>query len=162
MQFYINWKVISVSVTCSNTCHNIIVHILDETLCFCKAYRMTFLGTLSYAFSRSIKIICMPFFCPLHLSISCIIKKIASIVDLVGMNPNWFSVTLVTHLKRCSMILSHNFIVCVEVVLRHFHRCRYRSSPLWFFCWRGSDHTRCWLSGNTVDTRIYVIRAAGA
>jgi hypothetical protein len=21
----------------------------------------------------------------------------------------------------------------VEVVLRHFHRCRYRSSPLWFF-----------------------------
>jgi hypothetical protein len=25
----------------------------------------------------------------------------------------------------------------VEVVLRHFHRCRYRSSPLWFFYWRG-------------------------
>jgi hypothetical protein len=25
----------------------------------------------------------------------------------------------------------------IEVVLRHFHRCCYRSSPLWFFCWRG-------------------------
>jgi hypothetical protein len=33
---------------------------------------------------------------------------------------------------------------------------------LWFFCSRGSDRTRCWLSGNTVDTRIYVVRAAGA
>jgi hypothetical protein len=50
----------------------------------------------------------------------------------------------------------------VEVVLRHFHRCRYRSSPLWFFCWRGSDRTRFCLSGNMVDTRIYVVRAAGA
>jgi hypothetical protein len=34
--------------------------------------------------------------------------------------------------------------------------------PLWFFCWRGSDRTRCWLSGNTVDTKIYAVRAAGA
>jgi hypothetical protein len=25
----------------------------------------------------------------------------------------------------------------VEVLLRHFHRCCYRSSPLWFFCWKG-------------------------
>jgi hypothetical protein len=25
----------------------------------------------------------------------------------------------------------------VKVVLQHFHRSRYRSSPLWFFCWRG-------------------------
>jgi hypothetical protein len=25
----------------------------------------------------------------------------------------------------------------VEVVLRHFHQCRYRSSPMWFFYWRG-------------------------
>jgi hypothetical protein len=25
----------------------------------------------------------------------------------------------------------------VEVVLGHFHRCRYRSSPLWFFYWEG-------------------------
>jgi hypothetical protein len=49
----------------------------------------------------------------------------------------------------------------VEVVLRHFHRCRYRSIPLCFFCWRGSDRTMCWLSGNTVDTRIYVVRVAG-
>jgi hypothetical protein len=34
--------------------------------------------------------------------------------------------------------------------------------PLWFFCWRGSDRTRSWLSGNTVDTKIYVVRATGA
>jgi hypothetical protein len=25
----------------------------------------------------------------------------------------------------------------VEVVLRHFHRCCYRSSSLCFFCWKG-------------------------
>jgi hypothetical protein len=34
--------------------------------------------------------------------------------------------------------------------------------PLWFFCWRGSDRTRSWLSGNTVATKIYVVRATGA
>jgi hypothetical protein len=50
----------------------------------------------------------------------------------------------------------------VEVVLRHFHRCRYRSSLLWFFCWRGTDRSGSWLSGNTVDTKIYVVRVAGA
>jgi hypothetical protein len=30
------------------------------------------------------------------------------------MNPNWFSVTLVTPLKRCSMILSHSFIALLQ------------------------------------------------
>jgi hypothetical protein len=34
--------------------------------------------------------------------------------------------------------------------------------PLWFFCWRGTDRSGSWLSGNTVDTKIYVVRAAGA
>jgi hypothetical protein len=34
--------------------------------------------------------------------------------------------------------------------------------PLWFFCWRGSDRMRSWLSGNTVDTKIYVVRAVRA
>jgi hypothetical protein len=34
--------------------------------------------------------------------------------------------------------------------------------PLWFFCWRGSDRTMSWLTGNTVDTKIYVVRVAGA
>jgi hypothetical protein len=34
--------------------------------------------------------------------------------------------------------------------------------PLWFFCWRGSDRSSSWLSANTVDTKIYVVRAAGA
>jgi hypothetical protein len=59
----------------------------------------------------SIKIIYRSFFCSLYLSISCLIKKITSIVDLTGIKPNYFSVTLVTPLKRCSMILSYNFIV---------------------------------------------------
>jgi hypothetical protein len=27
--------------------------------------------------------------------------------------------------------------ISVEMVLRHFHRSCYRSSSLWFFCWRG-------------------------
>jgi hypothetical protein len=34
--------------------------------------------------------------------------------------------------------------------------------PLWFFCWRGTDRSGSWLSGNTVDTKIYVVQAAGA
>ncbi|KAG2648341.1 hypothetical protein PVAP13_1NG037205 [Panicum virgatum] len=84
---------------------------LVGTLCFSKAHHMTFLGTLSYAFSRSMKTMCKSFFCSLYLSINCRIKKIASMVDLPGMNPNWFWVTLVTLLRRCSITLSQNFIV---------------------------------------------------
>jgi hypothetical protein len=34
--------------------------------------------------------------------------------------------------------------------------------PLWFFCWRGTDRSGSWLSENTVDTKIYVVQAAGA
>jgi hypothetical protein len=34
--------------------------------------------------------------------------------------------------------------------------------PLWFFCWRGTDRSGSWLSGNTADTRVYVVRIAGA
>ncbi|PVH34863.1 hypothetical protein PAHAL_7G048100 [Panicum hallii] len=71
---------------------------LVGTLCFSKAYHMTCLGTLSYAFSRSIETMCKSF-CSLYLSINCRIKKIASMVDLSGMNPNWFWVTLVTLLR---------------------------------------------------------------
>ncbi|KAG2641174.1 hypothetical protein PVAP13_2KG166064 [Panicum virgatum] len=84
---------------------------LVGTLCFSKAHHMTFLGTLSYAFSRSMKTMCKSFFCSLYLSINCRIKKIASMVDLPGMNPNWFWVTLVTLLRRCSITLSQSFIV---------------------------------------------------
>ncbi|KAG2614789.1 hypothetical protein PVAP13_3NG008300 [Panicum virgatum] len=83
---------------------------LVETLCFSKVHHMTFLGTLSYAFSRSMKTMCKSFFCSLYLSINCRIKKIASMVDLPGMNPNWFWVTLVTLLRRCSITLSQSFI----------------------------------------------------
>ncbi|KAG2580760.1 hypothetical protein PVAP13_6NG363350 [Panicum virgatum] len=84
---------------------------LVGTLCFSKARHMTFLGTLSYAFSRSMKTMCKSFFCSLYLFINCRIKKIASMVDLPGMNPNWFWVTLVTLLRRCSITLSQSFIV---------------------------------------------------
>ncbi|KAG2606990.1 hypothetical protein PVAP13_4NG265944 [Panicum virgatum] len=84
---------------------------LVGTLCFSKAHHMTFLGTLSYAFSRSMKTMCKSFFCSLYLSINCRIKKIASMVDLPGMNPNWFWVTLVTLLRRCLITLSQSFIV---------------------------------------------------
>jgi hypothetical protein len=45
----------------------------------------------------------------------------------------------------------------VEVILRHFHRCRYRSNPLWFFCWRGTNRSGSWM-----DTKIYVVRVTGA
>ncbi|KAG2582845.1 hypothetical protein PVAP13_6KG182506 [Panicum virgatum] len=83
---------------------------LVGTLCFSKTHRMTFLGTLSYAFSRSIKTMCKSF-CSLYLPINCRIKKIASMVDLPGMNPNWFWVTLVTLLRRCLITLSQSFIV---------------------------------------------------
>ncbi|KAG2582947.1 hypothetical protein PVAP13_6KG144218 [Panicum virgatum] len=74
---------------------------LVGTLCFSKAHHMTFLGTLSYAFSRSMKTMCKSFFCSLYLSINCRIKKIASM----------FWVTLVTLLRRCSITLSQSFIV---------------------------------------------------
>ncbi|KAG2637024.1 hypothetical protein PVAP13_2NG490109 [Panicum virgatum] len=79
---------------------------LVGTLCFSKAHHMIFLGTLSYAFSRSIKTRCKSFFCSQYLSINCRIRKIASMVNLRGMNPNWFWVTLVTLLMRCSITLS--------------------------------------------------------
>ena len=55
--------------------------------------------------------ICRSFFCSLYLSISCHTKKMASMVDLPGMKPNWFLVTHVILLTRCSMTLSHSFIV---------------------------------------------------
>ena len=49
------------------------------------------LGMLSYAFSRSINVTLM-FFCPsLCFSIACFSMKIASVVLLPGINPNWLS-----------------------------------------------------------------------
>jgi hypothetical protein len=49
----------------------------------------------------------------------------------------------------------------VEVVLRHFHPCRYWSSTAVVLLLEGLRSPRSWLSGNTVDTKIYVVRAAG-
>jgi hypothetical protein len=50
----------------------------------------------------------------------------------------------------------------VEVVLRHFNRCRYWSSTAVVLLLERLRSLRSWLSGNTVDTKIYVVRAAGA
>jgi hypothetical protein len=54
------------------------------------------------------------------------------------------------------------FCHTVEVVLRYFHRCHYRSSPLWFFYWWGlwSLGRKLWM--NAVYTKIYVVQAARA
>ncbi|RCV14631.1 hypothetical protein SETIT_2G440600v2 [Setaria italica] len=81
------------------------------TLCLSKAHHITFLSILSYAFSKSMKTMCRSFFFSLYRSITCLIKKIASMVDLPGMKPNWFIETHVILLKRCSITLSHSFIV---------------------------------------------------
>uniref|UniRef100_A0A0A9FP40 Uncharacterized protein n=1 Tax=Arundo donax TaxID=35708 RepID=A0A0A9FP40_ARUDO len=59
-----------------------------RTLCFSKAYHMTFRGILLYAFSKSMNIICRFFFCSLYFSISCRTKKISSMVELSGMKSN--------------------------------------------------------------------------
>jgi hypothetical protein len=50
----------------------------------------------------------------------------------------------------------------VKVVLRHFHRCRYWSSTAVFLLLEGLRSLWSWSSGNTVDMKIYVVRAAGA
>jgi hypothetical protein len=53
-------------------------------------------------------------------------------------------------------------ISAVEVVLRHFHRCRYWSSTDVVLLLEGLRSSRSWLTGNMVDTKIYVVRPAGA
>jgi hypothetical protein len=50
----------------------------------------------------------------------------------------------------------------VEVVLRHFHWCRYWSSTAVVLLLEELRSPRSWLTGNTVDTKIYVVWAAGA
>jgi hypothetical protein len=50
----------------------------------------------------------------------------------------------------------------VEVVLRHFHRCRYWSSTPVVLLLERLRSLRSWLSRNTVDTKIYVVQATGA
>ena len=35
MQSYFNWKGIGVAITCSNTCHNIIIHVFDKDNVLC-------------------------------------------------------------------------------------------------------------------------------
>jgi hypothetical protein len=82
-----------------------------ETLCLSNAHHMRFLDILSYAFSKSIKTMCKSFFYSLYRSMTCLIKKNASMVDLSGMNPNWFMVICIIPLQRCSITLSHSFIL---------------------------------------------------
>jgi hypothetical protein len=106
-----------VFVTCSDTYHNIIVHILNEgdVLYWYFVLLQDSLYDIPSHFVIGLlqvnETMCKSFFCSLHLSISCLIKKITFIVDLPDIKPNWFSVTLITPLKRCSMILSYSFIV---------------------------------------------------
>lgn len=73
--------------------------------------QINYLGTLLYDFSRSIKNTCNFFFFSLNLSVSCLERKIASIVDLPGINSNKFSKILDSNHRRCSIVLSPNFIV---------------------------------------------------
>jgi hypothetical protein len=54
---------------------------------FSDVHYMIFFDTLSYAFSKSINIICRSF-CFRCLSISYLIKKVVSMVDLPGIKPN--------------------------------------------------------------------------
>jgi hypothetical protein len=49
----------------------------------------------------------------------------------------------------------------VDVVLRHFHR-HCLEQPAVVLCWRGLISLELSLWRNTVDTRIYVVRAARA
>ena len=70
------------------------------------------LGMRSYAFSRSINVTLI-FFCPsLCFSIVCFSMKIASVVLLPGMNPNWLSCIFVQCLILLSTTLSHILKVC--------------------------------------------------
>ena len=57
---------------------------------------------------------CRSFFLSLYRSITCLIKKIASMVDLPGMKPNWLIETRVIALKRYPLTLSHSFIGVVR------------------------------------------------
>jgi hypothetical protein len=75
------------------------------TLCLSNAHHMRFLGILAYVFSKSIKTMCKSFFCSLYRFMTYLIKKTAFMVDLPGMNLNWFMVICVIPLKRCSITL---------------------------------------------------------
>lgn len=59
------------------------------------------LGTLSYAVSRSMKVICTSKFCGLHFSISCLMQWILSRRDLPLLNPPTSHSVLVFHLLFC-------------------------------------------------------------
>jgi hypothetical protein len=52
---------------------------------------------------------CRSFFCSLYYSITCLIKKMAFIVHLLSMKPNWFIVILIIPRERCWTTISHSF-----------------------------------------------------
>jgi hypothetical protein len=77
------------------------------TLYLSKTHHVAFLGIFSYTFTKSMKTICRSFFFfYLYRSITCLIKKIAFVVDLPGMKPNWFIETHIILVKPCSITLS--------------------------------------------------------
>ena len=53
-----------------------------------KQFQISLLGTLFYAFSRSMNTRCRFLFPSLYFSINCLIEKIGSVALLPGMNPN--------------------------------------------------------------------------
>jgi hypothetical protein len=59
----------------------------------------------------SMKTMYKSFFYFLYCSITCLMKKMASMVDLSGMKPNWFKEISVIPLRRYSITLSCSFIV---------------------------------------------------
>ena len=90
---------------------------LHEIPLLLRLSQMMLCGMLSYAFSRSTNTRCKSFFRSLYFSISLIKIGIASVVDLPGINPNWFSLITVSRLILFSITHSHSFIVCLRSLI---------------------------------------------
>ena len=125
MKSNFNREVICVTIVCSNTSHNIVVHVLDEGHVFLWDFMFVQRPPHNISWYLVISLLQVnetkwrSFFCSLNRSITCLIKKIASVVDLLGMKPNWFVDICVVPRRRCSMTLSHNFIVwLINLILR--------------------------------------------
>ena len=72
------------------------------TLFFRRLHHISSLGTRSYAFSRSTKIMWSSLFFSLYFSCSILNANIGSVVDLPGLNQNWLSAIMVNSNKKHS------------------------------------------------------------
>ena len=88
----------------------IILMYSSPTFFFLSAHHIIYLGTRSYAFSRSTKIICR--YCIFSKCFSCILRsaKIGSVVDFPCWNPYWVLLISITCLSLSSTSLSNSFI----------------------------------------------------